>query len=112
MLQRLAQFRVALLEFFEQPNVLDRDDGLVGKGFKRRNLFLRERSYFDSANTYAANRDALSQQRHVKYAATTRDLLGNFGLRIFCLDFGGNIVNVNYFPVDHGPASGKTPTQW
>src|SRR5262249_29124084 len=34
MLQRLAQFSVAFLQFFEQPHVLDRDHGLVGKSFK------------------------------------------------------------------------------
>ena len=34
MLQGLAQFGVALLEFFEQPDVLDGDHGLVGEGFE------------------------------------------------------------------------------
>ena len=33
MLQRLAQFRVALAEFLEQPHVLDGDDGLIGESF-------------------------------------------------------------------------------
>ena len=35
MLQGLAQFRVALLQFFEQPHVLDGDHGLIGKGFEK-----------------------------------------------------------------------------
>ena len=43
MLQRLAQFRVALLQFFEQPDVLDSDDGLVGESFEKRNLFVGKR---------------------------------------------------------------------
>ena len=34
MLQRLAQFRVALAEFLEQANVLDGDHCLIGEGFK------------------------------------------------------------------------------
>ena len=34
----------------------------------------------------------------------TSDLPGILGLRKFCLDFGGNIFNVNYFPVHDGPA--------
>ena len=34
MLQGLAQFCVALLEFLEQPHVLDGDDRLVGEGFE------------------------------------------------------------------------------
>ena len=42
MLQRLAQFRVALLDLLEQPHVLDGDDGLVREGLEQLNLFLRE----------------------------------------------------------------------
>ena len=38
MLQRLAQFRVALAEFLEQPHVLDGDHRLVGEGFEKRDL--------------------------------------------------------------------------
>ena len=34
MLQRLAQFRIALLQFLEQPHVLDGDHRLVGEGFE------------------------------------------------------------------------------
>ena len=32
MLQRFAQLRIALLQFLEQPHVLDGDDSLVGEG--------------------------------------------------------------------------------
>src|SRR5690348_10017837 len=42
MFQSLTQFCIALLQFFEQPHVLDRDDGLIGKGFEKRDLFFRE----------------------------------------------------------------------
>ena len=35
MLQRLAQFRVALLQFLEQPHVLDGDHRLGGEGFEQ-----------------------------------------------------------------------------
>src|SRR6266508_3124014 len=38
-LQSLAQFCVALLDFFEQPDVLDGDDRLVGENFEQRDLF-------------------------------------------------------------------------
>ena len=44
MLQRLAQFRVALAEFLEQPDILDGDNGLVGEGFEERDLFFGERA--------------------------------------------------------------------
>ena len=43
MLQRLAQFRVTLAEFLEQAHVFDCDDGLVGEGFKKRDLPVGER---------------------------------------------------------------------
>ena len=38
MLQGLAQFRVALLDLFEQPHVLDGDHGLIGEGFEQLDL--------------------------------------------------------------------------
>ena len=44
MLQRLAQFCVALLEFFEQPDILDGDHGLVGEGFKESDLLVGRRA--------------------------------------------------------------------
>ena len=34
MLQCLAQLRIALLDLFEEPHVLDRDDRLVGERFE------------------------------------------------------------------------------
>src|SRR5215472_10705834 len=42
MLQGLAQFCVALLDFFEQSHVLDGYDGLVGESLKKRDLFVCE----------------------------------------------------------------------
>ena len=42
MLQSLAQFCVALLQFLEQPDVLDCDHGLVGEGFEKLDLLLGE----------------------------------------------------------------------
>ena len=50
MLQRLAQFRIALAEFLEQPHVLDGDHGLVGEGFEKFDLFISERANFGAAN--------------------------------------------------------------
>ena len=46
MLQRLAQFRVALAEFLEQAHVLDGDDGLVGEGFEKGDLLVGEWANF------------------------------------------------------------------
>ena len=46
MLQRLAQFRVALLELLKQPHVLDGDHGLVGEGLEQGDLLVGERTDF------------------------------------------------------------------
>ena len=50
MLQRLAQFCVALLDLLEQPHVLDGDHGLIGEGFEQRDLFVGERADLRAAN--------------------------------------------------------------
>ena len=69
MLQRLAQFCVALLEFFEQANVLDCDDRLSSEGFEQSNLLFRERLNLGTANPDCANCEALAQQRNRKHCA-------------------------------------------
>ena len=51
MLQGLAQFRVALSEFFEQPHVLDGDNRLGCKGLKKFDLFIGKRAHFQSAKS-------------------------------------------------------------
>ena len=71
MLQRLAQFCVAFLEFLEQAHVLDGDDGLVGEGLEQRNLLFRERSDFCSTNHDRPDRYTLTQQRRGKDSAST-----------------------------------------
>ena len=50
MLQGLAQFCIAFLQFFEQPDVLDGDDGLVGEGFEKSDLLIGERTNLRAAN--------------------------------------------------------------
>ena len=67
MLQGLAQFCVALLEFFEQPHVLDRDDGLIGEGFEQSDLLVSERSNLCAANHDRTDGNSLTQQRRGKY---------------------------------------------
>src|SRR5215510_6812767 len=62
MLQRLTQFCVALLQFLEQPDILDGDDSLSGKGFKQFDLLLGERSYLRSANEDGSDRSPLPKQ--------------------------------------------------
>ena len=47
----------------EQPYVLNRDDRLIGKGFKQLDLALREGPEIGAANADNAERDAFAQQR-------------------------------------------------
>jgi len=44
MLQRLAEFRVAFLEFFEEADILDRDDCLASECFEQFDLSLGKRT--------------------------------------------------------------------
>ena len=62
MLQRLAQFRVALLDFFEQPDILDGDDGLSGEGFQKSNLLFGEGTNLRSADMDGSDRNAFAKQ--------------------------------------------------
>src|SRR6266542_1559133 len=49
MFQGLTQFRVALLDLFEQSHVLSRDYGWGREGFAKRDLLFRERADFRAA---------------------------------------------------------------
>ena len=50
MLQGLAQFCIAFLDFLEQPHVLDGDHCLSCKSFKQRDLLFRERTDFSPSD--------------------------------------------------------------
>ena len=71
MLQGLAQFCIALLQFFEQPHVLDGDDGLVGEGFQQSDLLLREWADCGAPDQNNADRTPFSQQRGDQYGSNT-----------------------------------------
>jgi hypothetical protein len=55
MLQRLAQFRVAITEFLEEPHIFDRDDRLVGESFEQLDLLLGVRTNFRAADVDRSN---------------------------------------------------------
>src|SRR6266542_1208335 len=69
MLQRLAQLRIALLEFFEQSHVLDGDDRLIGKSFDQRDLLVGERANFFSNKTERSDGYSITQQRNPEHGA-------------------------------------------
>src|SRR5262249_41755239 len=75
MLQRLAQFRIALLDFFEQPHVLDRDNGLVSECFEKSDLLVGEGSNLDSPHQNDTQRNSLTEQRSRKHRSIAESLL-------------------------------------
>src|SRR5262245_44089927 len=60
MLQRFAQFGITLLQFFEEANVLDSDDRLVGKGCYQLDLFICKRFDLSPKDNDNADRNSLS----------------------------------------------------
>jgi hypothetical protein len=61
--QGLGQLDVAHLQFLEQADVLDGDDGLVGEGFEQRDLIVGERLGHQPPYHDDPDRQAFSQQR-------------------------------------------------
>ena len=49
-----------LLQFLKQPNVLDGDHGLVGKGFEQRDLFFRKGTNLGPTNLNCAYCDSFT----------------------------------------------------
>src|ERR1044072_1298446 len=56
MLQRLAQFSVTFLQFFEQPYIFNGDDCLIREGLEERDLFVRKRTDLSAADDNYTNR--------------------------------------------------------
>src|SRR4030095_9505964 len=66
LIERLGELLVPCFQLLEQPDVLDRDHGLVGEGLKHLNLFLGERLCVRSSDLYAPDADTLAQQWYAK----------------------------------------------
>src|SRR5262245_29006656 len=60
MLQRFAQFGITLLQFFEEANVLDSNDRLVGEGCYQLDLFICKRFDLSPKDDDNADRNSLS----------------------------------------------------
>ena len=61
LLQRLGKIAVPFLQFLEQPNILDGNNGLGGEGFKKLDLFFGKRTHFSPANDYRTDGAPLPQ---------------------------------------------------
>jgi hypothetical protein len=55
----------------EQPDVLDSDDGLVGKGFEEIDLLVGERIDYRTTNENRSNRNTFAYQWHGKLGSIT-----------------------------------------
>src|SRR5262249_33886324 len=72
----LLELSVFLLDFVEQPHVLDRDGRLVSKRTDQLDLLFGEGSRFGPGQSQDANRDAVAQHRHTEHGAEPAQLLG------------------------------------
>src|SRR5687767_3162595 len=111
MLQRLAQFCVALLDLFEQADVFDGDYGLVCEGFEQIDLLIREWPNLSPTDQDGSDRDALAQQRSGEHGSSRVDILLCSGVTVFCIEFCQKVVHMNGLTVQNGSANWKATTQ-
>src|SRR5687767_11869814 len=102
MLQRLAQFGIALLEFFEQPHVLNRNDRLIGEGFEQRDLFVSKRSHLCAADQYSADGNTFTEQRRCEDGPNTVTSSKSRAQVVF--RDAHEIMNMNSLAVNDGSA--------
>src|SRR5262249_15125091 len=67
MLQRLAQFGVALLQFLEQSHIFNRNHRLVGESFEESYLLFAKGSNLRAANMNRTNRNIFTHQWYSQY---------------------------------------------
>src|SRR5262249_5347680 len=92
LLQCFSQVTIALLQFLEQPHILDGDDRLVGEGFEELDLLIRERPDRLSPDNDHSNGDTFPEHRNSEYGPETADFLS---LRPLIIGVRQNIVNMN-----------------
>src|SRR4029453_15711104 len=96
----------ALLEFLEQPAVLDGDDGLVGEGSYEIDLLIGKTIDFVSPKVKHTNHNAVSQQRHPQQGAVTLNMLQFLQLIVRISE---KILDLNRATLQCPPASYGTP---
>src|ERR671912_1512497 len=90
--KRLRKITVADLQLFEEPDVFDGDYCLIGKRLQQCDLFLGERSDFQSTYENRPDRHAFAQERSCKRCAMTNLLLVTFHFRIFRINLRGQVM--------------------
>src|SRR3990170_4794321 len=103
LIQRLGKVTIALLQFFEQPHVLDGDDGLIGESFEKSDLLIGERADVRSADMNCADRQAFAKQWRDQNSS---NLAGPKAIRKFGARLRGqNVMDVHGLSVDHCSAA-------
>ena len=104
MLQRFAQFCIALLEFFEQPHVLDAITAWAAK-VSRSLICLSEKGPASLRRMRIAPIEIPSRSNGtaslVRCPASAQC---SRAIREFGFEFSGDVMDVNRLPVDDGPA--------
>ena len=105
LLQSFGNLAITFLQFFEQPDVFDRDHGLIREGFEQRDLLLAERQNLVATNQNRPNRSAFTKQGHGQNSADTEVFNESRGFGKFHLSFRApHVVNMYHLPVDHRSA--------
>ena len=109
MLDALAEFAVArgqfvgaLLQFAEQPRILQRDDRLIRKGTDEFDLPLGKGLHPLPPESNRADHGPLPQQRHAEHSPGFRER-NRLGHRVFRV--GRDVVDVDDPPLERGPSS-------
>src|SRR5262249_38019515 len=105
-LASLSQLPVLVLDFVEQPYVLDGDHRLVSEGGGELNLPVGEWAHGLAAKNDNANRVSLSQQRHAKYSSKSALFL-HFLKRI--IRIGQHVGDLDWLTLEHCAAE-HTPS--
>ena len=75
MLARDFELAALVLDFVEQPHVLDGDYRLVSESGEQANLFVREGPWPGSREPYHPDGNAFPQERHAEYRPVAANLL-------------------------------------
>ena len=93
------------MKFFEQPHVLNGNDGLIGKSFYESDLFFGKWINFLSTNKNRSNRNTFPHERYGKLSAIT--FSPNSGLKDFrklSRGYRQQILNMDRLTLENGSA--------
>ena len=95
-LARLGKLAALVLDFVEQPHVLDRDHGLVGEGLDQLDLLLGEHPHVLAGQGEDADGNAFAHQRNAQHRSITAELL-RFRPGVFrILQHVGNVYRLRF----------------